>query len=142
MARPSPRSWPLSSRLCATTHRHPEELVKTDVEAAVGTIFKALHRLRVLHRDAEPRNLVYDADSGRFMVIGFERSEYLGRRPLGSVVASAVRSTSTYVAQLSSWPASTSGVAGMSRETSLRKQPDFTFARIFRSVFSLYFINP
>ncbi|KAM4065625.1 hypothetical protein HRG_010646 [Hirsutella rhossiliensis] len=70
-------------------HRSPEQLAKMDVDTAVGTIFKALHRLHVLHRDAEPRNMVYNAETGRLMVIDFERSEYLGRQPLGSVVANA-----------------------------------------------------
>ncbi|KAM4067886.1 lipopolysaccharide kinase [Hirsutella rhossiliensis] len=70
-------------------HRSPEQLAKTDMDAAVGTIFKALHRLRVLHRDAEPRNIVYNAEAGRLMVIDFERSEYFRRQPLGSVVANA-----------------------------------------------------
>ncbi|EQL01174.1 hypothetical protein G6O67_000997 [Ophiocordyceps sinensis] len=68
-------------------HRDQQKLVKSDLEAAVGTIFKALHRHRVLHRDAEPRNMVYNADSGALMLIDFERSEYLGRQPLGSIVA-------------------------------------------------------
>ena len=50
----------------------------------VTTIYKALHQLRVLHRDAEPRNILYDTTGGNVMVVDFERSEILDRQPLGS----------------------------------------------------------
>jgi len=57
---------------------------------AVAAIFKAVHELRVLHRDAEPRNILYDTDSGSLMVVDFERAEFDGRQPLGSVGANGV----------------------------------------------------
>ncbi|KAL2193978.1 hypothetical protein P885DRAFT_71775 [Corynascus similis CBS 632.67] len=55
---------------------------------AIDLITKAyaeLHRLRVLHIDAEPRNILYDTISGTFMVTDFERAEFRGRQPLGSI---------------------------------------------------------
>ncbi|KAK4138392.1 hypothetical protein BT67DRAFT_437713 [Trichocladium antarcticum] len=57
---------------------------KADVVAAVTASFKAVHALRVLHRDAEPRNILYDANSGKLMVVDFERATFHGRPPLGS----------------------------------------------------------
>ncbi|RCI13867.1 hypothetical protein L249_8268 [Ophiocordyceps polyrhachis-furcata BCC 54312] len=61
--------------------------IKSGMDSAVGTILKAVHGLRVLHRDAEPRNIVYDESCGRFMFVDFERAEFRGRQrqPLGSV---------------------------------------------------------
>ncbi|PFH62291.1 hypothetical protein XA68_14286 [Ophiocordyceps unilateralis] len=58
---------------------------KARIDAAVGKIFKALHRLHILHRDAELRNILYDTDSGQFMAVDFERSEFRGRQPLGLI---------------------------------------------------------
>ncbi|KAB5560312.1 hypothetical protein GE09DRAFT_1173007 [Coniochaeta sp. 2T2.1] len=58
---------------------------KADVVAAVTSMFKAVHGLRVLHRDAEPRNILYDANSGKLMVVDFERAEFRWRQPLGSM---------------------------------------------------------
>jgi serine/threonine protein kinase len=43
-----------------------------DIVKAVTSIFKAMHKLRVLHRDTEPRNVLYDANSGTVMGIDFE----------------------------------------------------------------------
>ncbi|KAH7012653.1 uncharacterized protein B0I36DRAFT_369779 [Microdochium trichocladiopsis] len=58
---------------------------KAGVVKAVTTIFKAVHKLRVLHRDAEPRNILCDTNSGNLMVVDFERAEFRGRQPLGSI---------------------------------------------------------
>lgn len=58
---------------------------KTDFVRGVATIFKAVHELRVLHCDAEPRNILYDTNSGNLMVVNFERAEFRGRQPLDSV---------------------------------------------------------
>ncbi|KAG6313837.1 hypothetical protein E4U22_000598 [Claviceps purpurea] len=44
-----------------------------------------LHQRRVMHRDAEPRNMLYDARTGRFMVIDLELSE-----PIDGGVSEAV----------------------------------------------------
>jgi hypothetical protein len=46
---------------------------------------KEIHRLSVLHRDAEPRNILYEG--GTLMVVDFERAEFRGRQPLSSIVA-------------------------------------------------------
>jgi hypothetical protein len=50
---------------------------------ATTEAFARLHQLRVLHGDAEPRNLLHDASSGTIMVTDFERSRLSCRRPLG-----------------------------------------------------------
>jgi hypothetical protein len=59
----------------------------TRVVDAVTTAFTELHRLRVLHCDAKPRNILYDASSGNLMIIDFERAEFCGggRQPLGLI---------------------------------------------------------
>ncbi|KAH8747976.1 hypothetical protein F5883DRAFT_436894, partial [Diaporthe sp. PMI_573] len=48
----------------------------------VANAFAKLHYLRVLHGDAEPRNILYDTASRSFMVTDFERAEYRERQPL------------------------------------------------------------
>lgn len=62
-----------------------DPIIKAGIDDAVATIFKAVHKLGVLHRDAEPRNILYNADSGKLMVVDFERAEYRSRWPLGSM---------------------------------------------------------
>ena len=58
--------------------------VDTDsIVAAVGAALGAIHDLRVLHCDAEPRNVLYDANSGNAMIVDFERAEIVNREPLG-----------------------------------------------------------
>lgn len=47
--------------------------------------YTELHRLQVLHIDAEPRNIVYDAVSGSIMVVDFERAELRARQPFGLI---------------------------------------------------------
>jgi hypothetical protein len=51
----------------------------------VTTIFKAIHRLHILHRDAEPRNIL--CQDGTVMVIDFERAEFRGHQPRGLTAA-------------------------------------------------------
>ena len=63
----------------------PDLVNKADVVKAVTTIFKTVHKLRVLHRDAELRNILCDSDSGSLMVIDFERSEFCGGHPLAPI---------------------------------------------------------
>jgi hypothetical protein len=58
---------------------------RAQVVQGVAMIFKAIHRLRVLHRDAEPRNML--CEGGALMVVDFEGAEFRGRQPLGSMVA-------------------------------------------------------
>jgi len=45
----------------------------------------AIHKQRVLHHDVFPRNMVYDEDSERLMMIDFERSEVLDHDVLGEL---------------------------------------------------------
>ncbi|KAK4119690.1 hypothetical protein N657DRAFT_666476 [Parathielavia appendiculata] len=47
--------------------------------------YSELHRLQVLHVDAELRNMLYDEVRGTLMVIDFERAEFRGRQPLGLI---------------------------------------------------------
>lgn len=61
---------------------------KVNKAVAIDLTTKAyakLHQLQVLHVDAEPRNILYDATSGTLMIVDFERAEFRGRQPLGSV---------------------------------------------------------
>lgn len=60
---------------------HPlRECITSDNQAffvdAITTAFKEMHQLRVLHCDAEPRNMLYDAERKTVMVVDFERAVY------------------------------------------------------------------
>ncbi|KAI1357257.1 hypothetical protein F5Y08DRAFT_192996, partial [Xylaria arbuscula] len=58
---------------------------EADKAAIVDTVsagFKAIHNLHVLHGDAEPRNILYDADNGHVMIVDFERAKLSNREPL------------------------------------------------------------
>jgi len=46
---------------------------------------RAIHEQRVLHHDVFPRNMVYDKNSERLMMIDFERSEVLDHEVLGEL---------------------------------------------------------
>jgi len=46
---------------------------------------RAIHEQRVLHHDVFPRNMVYDKNSERLMMIDFERSEVLDQGVLGEL---------------------------------------------------------
>ncbi|KAF2453121.1 hypothetical protein BDY21DRAFT_357348 [Lineolata rhizophorae] len=61
------------------------QLSQPGVVDAVTTAFKELHTLGVLHCDAEPRNILYDADRSNLMVVDFERAKFYDRQPLGSI---------------------------------------------------------
>jgi hypothetical protein len=58
---------------------------KTDIIKAVTATFEAVYKLRVLHCNAEPRNILYD--SGSLMLVDSERAEFRGRQSLGSIAA-------------------------------------------------------
>ncbi|KAK8872288.1 serine/threonine protein kinase [Apiospora arundinis] len=64
-----------------------DQVDKQTVIAGVASAFAALHRLGVLHRDAEARNILFDAPTGRVMVVDFERAEFRGREPLACLTA-------------------------------------------------------
>ncbi|KAI0399051.1 hypothetical protein F4802DRAFT_612840 [Xylaria palmicola] len=48
---------------------------KAAIIDAVSAGFKAVHSLFVLYNDAEPRNIVYNADNGCIMTVDFERAK-------------------------------------------------------------------
>lgn len=58
---------------------------QAQVVEAVTMAFKELHKLHVLHCDAEPRNILYNVTSGRPMIVDFERAECRSRQPLGTL---------------------------------------------------------
>ncbi|EEH33300.2 hypothetical protein PAAG_04350 [Paracoccidioides lutzii Pb01] len=51
---------------------------KERLQNKVAIAFTALHRLHVLHHDAELRNIVYELKD-RLMIVDFERAEFRGR---------------------------------------------------------------
>ncbi|KAK5651303.1 hypothetical protein OQA88_12647 [Cercophora sp. LCS_1] len=59
------------------------QIDKASATDAIRAAFTRLHQLRVLHCDAEPRNILYDAASGSLMVTDFERAQF--RRALSSI---------------------------------------------------------
>jgi serine/threonine protein kinase len=65
------------------------QIDKASVVNAVTTAFTELHKLRVLHCDAEPRNILYDVYSDNLMIVDFERAQFHGRQPLGSISLNA-----------------------------------------------------
>ncbi|KAI0525812.1 hypothetical protein F5B22DRAFT_587847 [Xylaria bambusicola] len=72
---------------------------KADKAAIVDTVsagFKAVHSLHVLHGDAEPRNILYDADNGRVMIVDFERAKLSNREPLGLISPNRKRKHGMY----------------------------------------------
>ncbi|KAG5810663.1 hypothetical protein H9Q74_006359 [Fusarium xylarioides] len=75
--------WPLFERSSC--------LDDASVAKGVTKIFTAIHKRRVLHHDAEPRNILCD-ENGRLMAVDLERAEFHGRPPLGEMSSnSAVR---------------------------------------------------
>ncbi|KAK8859551.1 serine/threonine protein kinase [Apiospora arundinis] len=64
-----------------------DQVDKQSAIAGVASAFATLHRLGVLHRDAEARNILFDAPTGRVMVVDFERAEFRGREPLSCLTA-------------------------------------------------------
>ncbi|KAK0616010.1 hypothetical protein B0T17DRAFT_496688 [Bombardia bombarda] len=59
-----------------------DQIDKTRVIAAVSAAFASLHRLQVLHGDAEARNITYDKGP---MIVDLERAKVCAREPLGSI---------------------------------------------------------
>ncbi|RYO84972.1 hypothetical protein DL764_009246 [Monosporascus ibericus] len=71
--------------------RHTGQIKKPSTLDKIATNYKWLHRLGVLHRDAEPRNILYDEQSGRIMLVDFERAEIRNRQPLGPISPNGLR---------------------------------------------------
>jgi len=57
----------------------------------VKQTLKTVHTLGVLHRDLETRNILYD--SGRLMVVDFERADFRGRQSLSLIAFGEVTSS-------------------------------------------------
>ncbi|KAI1464439.1 uncharacterized protein F4812DRAFT_462859 [Daldinia caldariorum] len=41
-----------------------------------------MHSLHVLHGDAKPRNIIYDPDQGKVMILDFERTRLVNKKSL------------------------------------------------------------
>ncbi|KAH8759304.1 hypothetical protein F5883DRAFT_426690, partial [Diaporthe sp. PMI_573] len=59
-----------------------DQIDKTLAIDAITAAYTGLHRLRILHGDAEARNILYDRGP---MIVDFERAELRSRQPLGSI---------------------------------------------------------
>ncbi|KAF9878757.1 hypothetical protein CkaCkLH20_03657 [Colletotrichum karsti] len=66
-----------------------QQTTKADIIKKVTTAYKEIHKLQILHRDAEPRNIVYEEENGKVMIVDFERAEFRGRQPLGALSPNA-----------------------------------------------------
>jgi tRNA A-37 threonylcarbamoyl transferase component Bud32 len=64
---------------------------ENDVLVEAASALKALHSLQVLHKDAEPRNMLWDEHRGRLMLVDLERAEIQTRSPLGIITANRKR---------------------------------------------------
>ena len=69
----------ISRHISADNRPYLTEQVKRSIQA--------VHRLGVLHRDAEPRNILWNAEVGQAMVIDFERAEVLKPRAVLGVIS-------------------------------------------------------
>ena len=58
---------------------------KTSVIQAITVAFMELYKLCILYCDVEPRNVLYDANYQKVMIVDFERAEFYSRQPLGSI---------------------------------------------------------
>jgi hypothetical protein len=62
--------------------RHQYQMMATRLKPQLLSGLKAIHETQVIHGDPERRNMVLDEDSGRLMMVDFERSRmYSGRLP-------------------------------------------------------------
>ncbi|KAF7549501.1 hypothetical protein G7046_g8336 [Stylonectria norvegica] len=59
--------------------------VKTNIVKKILTALGRLYQHGVLHRDAKPRNVLYDKCTGRCMIMDFMLAELCPRKPLGPV---------------------------------------------------------
>ncbi|KAM6516648.1 hypothetical protein FALCPG4_014826 [Fusarium falciforme] len=59
--------------------------INTDIVNEILTTLGRLHQHGVLHRDAEPRNVLYDKRTGRCMIVDLMLAELRTRQPLGPV---------------------------------------------------------
>ncbi|KNB19850.1 hypothetical protein FOXG_17042 [Fusarium oxysporum f. sp. lycopersici 4287] len=59
--------------------------VRPNVVDQIIVVLKRLHQYRILHHDAEPRNVLYDRSSGGCMLVDLMLAEIHDRQPLGSI---------------------------------------------------------
>ncbi|KAH7201277.1 hypothetical protein DER44DRAFT_669271 [Fusarium oxysporum] len=59
--------------------------VNADITNEILAALSRLHQHGVLHRDAEPRNVLYDKRTGRCMIVDLMLAEFLDRQPLGPI---------------------------------------------------------
>jgi serine/threonine protein kinase len=64
---------------------------KEHLHGKVETVLQALHKFDILHRDVDPRSLLYDVENDQVMIIDLERAESLGRQPLRPLQANLKR---------------------------------------------------
>ncbi|KAL5351074.1 hypothetical protein ACLOAV_004649 [Pseudogymnoascus australis] len=64
---------------------------ENDVIESATSALKALHKLRVLHKDAKPHNMLWDENRDKFMLVDLERAEIRTRMPLGIITANRKR---------------------------------------------------
>jgi tRNA A-37 threonylcarbamoyl transferase component Bud32 len=53
-----------------------------DVANEILATLSRLHQHGVLHHDAEPRNVLYDKRTGRYMIVDLMLAEFHDRQPL------------------------------------------------------------
>ncbi|KAF1992918.1 hypothetical protein P154DRAFT_528154 [Amniculicola lignicola CBS 123094] len=66
---------------CLTTRNRP--LITKEVHNSA----KAIHSLGILHKDLEPRNILWNEETGRVMVIDFERAEVVEQRTVLGIIS-------------------------------------------------------
>jgi serine/threonine protein kinase len=64
---------------------------ENDVIERATSALKALHNLQVLHKDAKPRNMLWDEHRGKLMLVDLERAKIHTRLPLGIITANRKR---------------------------------------------------
>jgi serine/threonine protein kinase len=74
---------PIGQHLTAENKALVNEQVKQSADA--------IHRLQVLHKDLEPRNILWNKETDHVMVIDFERAEVEQRTALGVISANRKR---------------------------------------------------
>ncbi|KAF6811218.1 hypothetical protein CPLU01_15154 [Colletotrichum plurivorum] len=66
-----------------------DQITKANIVKKVAAAYKEIQKLHILHRDAEPRNIVHKEGNGKVMIVDFERAEFRDRKPLGSLSPNA-----------------------------------------------------
>ncbi|KFY28408.1 hypothetical protein V491_00477 [Pseudogymnoascus sp. VKM F-3775] len=68
---------------------------KNNVIKRANSALKALHSLRVFHKDAKPHNMLWNKHEKKFMIVDLERAEIQTRVPLGSITSNRKRNRQT-----------------------------------------------